>query len=229
MKKLTVKIKFVLNIFIVVMLFVVIFVDGNIFNSMVVLDDDFIIEEVDSFVVNRDSNEFVEEVVVHDEEIVNSYVTVLNAADDKWGWPTDSNYVITSYYGYRWGRLHDAIDISGPGYGSNIYAVNNGVVTTVKGGCTSGYTSCNGRAGNYIVIKHNRDNYYTIYMHLKSINVSVGEIVSKGQVIGTMGNTGNVVPVPTSSRPYNGTHLHFGLYVGEPYKGGYAIDPMRLY
>lgn len=212
------------------MLFGIVFIDSNVLNSMIIVNDDnFVIEEVNSVIVNND-DVIKEEVVVYDEEIVDSYVTMLSAMDDnKWIWPTDSNYVITSYYGYRWGRMHDAIDISGTGYGSNIYAVNNGVVVTARGGCTPGYIGCNGRAGNYIVIKHNRDNYYTIYMHLKGINVSVGDVVSRGQVIGTMGNTGNVVPVPTNSNPYGGTHLHFGLYIGEPYKGGYAVDPLRLY
>jgi len=125
--------------------------------------------------------------------------------------------------------LHEAVDISGTGYGSSIYAANGGVVTTVKGGCVAGDMSCNGRGGNYIVIKHNTNNYYTIYMHLKDIYVSKGQNVSRGQVIGTMGNTGNVSPAPSSSNPYAGTHLHFGLYIGEPYNGGYSINPMSLY
>lgn len=230
MKSFTFRVNNVLIVSVLVMLFLIIFIDSNVLNSIfMTYNDDFIIEEVNVAVINED-DALKEEVVVYDEEIVDSYVTMLSVVDDnKWVWPTDSNYTITSYFGYRWGRMHDAIDISGPGYGSNIYAVNNGVVVTARGGCTPGYTSCNGRAGNYVVIKHNKDNYYTIYMHLKSINVSVGNNVSRGQVIGTMGNTGNVVPVPNSSNPFGGTHLHFGLYIGEPYKGGYAVDPMRLY
>ena len=66
-------------------------------------------------------------------------------------------------------------------------------------------------------------------MHLNQINVKVGDIVSSGTVIGTMGNTGNVIPVPTSSNPYNGTHLHFCLYIGRPFQGGYAINPLSIY
>lgn len=230
MKNFTFGVNKFLIISIIVMLFIIIFIDSDRLNSLFLsYDDSFNIEEVNVAVVNNDDG-IKEEVVINNEEIVDSYVTMLSASDDnKWVWPTDPNYTITSYYGYRWGRMHNAIDISGTGYGSNIYAVNNGVVVTARGGCTPGYITCNGRAGNYVVIKHNRDNYYTIYMHLKSINVGVGNTVSRGQVIGTMGNTGNVVPVPTSSNPYGGTHLHFGLYIGEPYKGGYAVDPMRLY
>ena len=230
MKNFPFKVNKFLIVGIIFMLFVIVFIDSNVLNSMfITYNDNFTIEEVDVSTYNKDTN-IKEEVIVRDEEIVDSYVTMLNAIEDnKWVWPTDSNYVITSYYGYRWGRMHDAIDISGPGYGSNIYAANNGVVVTARGGCTPGYSDCNGRAGNYVIIKHNKDNYYTIYMHLKSISVSVGNSVSRGQIIGTMGNTGNVIPVPTSSNPYAGTHLHFGLYIGEPYRGGYAVDPMRLY
>lgn len=231
MKNFTFRMNKILIISIIIMLFVIIFIDSSKLNSIILsYNESFIIEEVNSITLNKGDNSIKEEVVVKNEEIVDSYVTMLSSSDDsKWIWPTDSNYIITSYYGYRWGKMHDAIDISGTGYGSNIYAVNNGVIVTARGGCTPGYTACNGRAGNYIVIKHNKDNYYTIYMHLNNINVGVGNTVSRGQVIGTMGNTGNVVPVPTSSNPYGGTHLHFGLYIGEPYKGGYAVDPMRLY
>ena len=161
---------------------------------------------------------------------VSPAVVVSNVAStDYWAWPTDPNYVITSPYGYRWGSMHGAIDIAGTGYGSNIYAANNGVVTTVKGGCVTGNLSCNGRGGNYIVINHNVNNYYTVYMHLKDIHVKVGDVVSRGQIIGSMGNTGNVSPVPTASAPYLGTHLHFALYVGKPYYGGYTVNPMNLY
>lgn len=148
------------------------------------------------------------------------------ASTDYWAWPTDNNYTITSYYS----SYHQALDIySFSGNGANIYAANNGVVTSVKGGCVVGDLSCNGKGGNYIIINHGVNNYYTVYMHLKDIKVSVGDVVSRGQLIGTMGNTGNVIPVPTSSSSHNGTHLHFCLYVGVPFAGGYAINPMNLY
>lgn len=233
MKKVTLRVNTVLIIGIVLMLVTVVLGDSDRLNSMVIQNnvvDELVVEEVASTVIKRSNAQLLGQVVVNDDNLVSSYVTTLSVAQtDYWVWPTDSNYVITSYYGYRWGSMHAAIDISGTGYGSNIYAANNGTVVTVKGGCVVGDLSCNGRGGNYIVIEHNSDNYYTVYMHLKDIKVSVGEVVSRGQVIGTMGNTGNVSPAPTSSSPYSGTHLHFALYIGEPYNGGYAVNPMRLY
>ena len=144
-----------------------------------------------------------------------------------WAWPTDTPYTITTNYGYRWGSMHAAIDIYGPGHGSNIYAANNGTVIETKAGCVVGNLSCNGRRGNYVVISHNIRNYYTIYMHMDRVNVKVGQVVSRGQKIGTMGNTGEVYPVPSSYSPYSGTHLHFVTQFGYP--GGSAFNPFNLY
>lgn len=146
-----------------------------------------------------------------------------------WAWPTDTPYTITTYYGYRWGSMHAAIDIYGPGHGSNIYAANNGTVVDAKSGCVVGNLSCNGRQGNYIVINHNIGNYYTVYMHMAAVNVKVGQVVSRGQKIGTMGNTGEVYPVPSSYSPYSGTHLHFATWRGYPHRGGSPFNPFDLY
>lgn len=143
-----------------------------------------------------------------------------------WAWPTDRPYTITSGYGWRWGEFHDALDIY-VGYGSSIYAANNGVVDRVGTGCYAGDLSCNGRQGNFVVINHNAGGYYTIYMHMKDVNVSVGQTVARGQKIGTMGNTGNVYPVPSSYNPYGGTHLHFSVRIGSAY--GSHINPLNLY
>lgn len=144
-----------------------------------------------------------------------------------WAWPTERPYAITSGYAWRWGEFHNALDIAGTGYGSAIYAANNGVVEKVGTGCTPGYLRCNNTQGNFVLINHNIRGYYTIYMHLKDVYVKEGQTVARGQKIGTMGNTGNVYPVPTSYNPYGGTHLHFGVYVGSPY--GRTINPYNLY
>lgn len=150
-----------------------------------------------------------------------------NVADlSYWAWPTEKPYTITSYYEYRWGSFHNAIDIY-VGYGSPIYAANNGVVVNAVGGCYPGNTRCNGGRGNYVFINHNAGGYYTMYMHLKDINVTEGQTVARGQKIATMGNTGNVVPVPYSGNPYGGTHLDFTVKIGG--MKGSTINPLNLY
>lgn len=150
-----------------------------------------------------------------------------NIADlSYWAWPTDRPYTITSYFEYRWGSFHKGIDIY-VGYGSPVYASNNGVVYKTGAGCTPGYISCNGRQGNYVIINHNAGGYYTVYMHMKEFYVSEGQTVARGQKIGAMGNTGEVYPVPTSSNPYGGTHLHFEVRVGGAY--GTSINPLGLF
>lgn len=143
-----------------------------------------------------------------------------------WGWPTDKPYTITSYFQYRWGTFHKAIDIY-VGYGSPIYAANNGVVYKTGSGCYPGNIGCNGRQGNYVIINHNAGGYYTVYMHMKEFYVTEGQTVARGQKIGAMGNTGEVYPVPSSSNPYGGTHLHFEVRVGGAY--GTSINPLSLY
>lgn len=123
-----------------------------------------------------------------------------------WVWPTNTPYTITSYFSWRWGKHHDAIDISGTGYGSPIKAANNGIVVQ------SGYTSTN---GNYIIIKHS-NNYYTLYAHMAARYKQAGDVVMASDQIGTMGNTGYAF----------GVHLHFAVYNGYPFRGGVAMNPL---
>ena len=124
-----------------------------------------------------------------------------------WVWPTNAPYTITSKYGWRWGKLHEGIDISGTGYGSPIKAANNGVVYQ------SGYTSVN---GNYIVIAHS-NGYYTMYAHMATRYKSAGATVYAGDVIGLMGESGFAT----------GVHLHFAIYNGMPYRGGVPMNPLK--
>ncbi len=131
-----------------------------------------------------------------------------------WGWPTISPYIITSRYGYRWGKLHAGIDISGSGFGSPIYSATDGVVYEVESSCASnGYygSRCGGGYGN--VIKVRATNGYTIYYgHLtNNVKVRVGQTVSKGDHIGFMGNSGSST----------GTHLHYQINA----PSGGAVNP----
>ena len=142
--------------------------------------------------------------------ISGSYVNL----SGEWGWPTNQPSVITSRYSMRWGKLHEGIDISGTGYGSPIYAIADGTVVNVSPACSSCYQWSN---GNYVVVRHD-NNIYSAYLHLSGFNVSVGQTVRKGDIIAYMGNSGFVT----------GTHLHLGLYEGEPFAGGYtrSLNPL---
>lgn len=171
--------------------------------------------QVESSVIDSSATETIKEPV---KEIIvkggkkssyNSDLMGTTTVEGYWKWPTVSPYTLNSNYGYRWGVLHDGIDI-GAGYGSPIYAVNNGIVVT------SSYTSHN---GHYIIINHN-NGYYTIYAHLSARYVSEGQDVAIGQEIGAMGQSGYAT----------GTHLHFGLWKGFPYRNGsVSINPYSLY
>ena len=137
------------------------------------------------------------------------YGTVV-ATPGEWGWPATCSSVSTPF-GYRWGTLHDAIDIAGCGYGSNIFAAKDGVVVQ------SSYKYDN---GEYVTIDHG-NGYYSLYAHLVSGSrrVRVGDYVVKGQVIGSMGMTGAAT----------GVHVHFAIWRGYPYRGGTPLNPLAFY
>ncbi|MEM6724176.1 MAG: M23 family metallopeptidase [Bacteroidota bacterium] len=86
-------------------------------------------------------------------------------------------------------KMHFGIDFTAP-KGTPVYATGNGKVVEVKRSRT-GY-------GNKVVIDHGY-NYRTLYAHLNTVNVKVGQRVLKGELIATIGNTG------TSTAP----HLHY--------------------
>ncbi|MGX6445948.1 peptidoglycan DD-metalloendopeptidase family protein [Neobacillus sp. K501] len=115
-------------------------------------------------------------------------------------WPTVGGY-ISSQQGQRWGKQHKGIDIARPS-NRTIKAADNGKV--VSAGYDGGY-------GNKIVIDH-QNGLRTVYAHLASIDVSVGQTVSQGSAIGVMGSTGNST----------GVHLHF-----EVYKNGALQNPLN--
>jgi murein DD-endopeptidase MepM/ murein hydrolase activator NlpD len=142
------------------------------------------------------------------------------ATSGEWGWPTVSPYIITSTYKYRWGRLHAGIDISA-GFGSPLYAAKAGTVLSTVTSCSpSGYygSSCGSGYGNSVTVDVG-NGMQTIYAHMGTVSVKTGQTLSKGQYIGTMGNSGSST----------GTHLHFGVYYGSPLRGGTAINPLSLY
>lgn len=100
-------------------------------------------------------------------------------------WPTANHYVSGNDY---WSG-HLAIDIAA-GAGAPVWAADSGVVV-FAGWSTVGY-------GNMVMIDHG-NGWQTLYAHLSQVNVSCGQSVGQGQLIGLAGSTGNST----------GPHLHF--------------------
>lgn len=109
--------------------------------------------------------------------------------------------IFTSGFGYRWGVLHAGIDIANS-IGTPIRAVSDGVV--IAAGPTAGY-------GVWVKLRH-ADGTVTLYGHVNTTTVSVGERVMAGDQIATMGNRGNST----------GPHLHFEVLLS----GSQRIDPV---
>jgi murein DD-endopeptidase MepM/ murein hydrolase activator NlpD len=102
------------------------------------------------------------------------------------------------YGGYP--HFHTGIDLVEP-FGSPVYAADDGVVALV-GSSSSGY-------GRYVVIAHS-GGLDTLYGHLSTTLVKVGQLVSQGQTVGLEGSTGNST----------GPHLHFELRIKQQ-----PVDP----
>jgi murein DD-endopeptidase MepM/ murein hydrolase activator NlpD len=98
--------------------------------------------------------------------------------------------------------FHRGIDISTYRSGDPIVATANGQVVTV------GY---NTELGNNIIIKH-KNEYYTLYRHMLSFRVRIGQMVEQGEIIGYIGNTG----LSTEA------HLHYEIHIGSD-----AVDPIK--
>lgn len=117
---------------------------------------------------------------------------------------------ISSYYGHRTDpfykvrKFHEGIDFSAP-IGTPIYSPGDGVVKSIKNS-HRGY-------GNRLVIDHGY-NYQTVYAHLHEFKIKRGDTVKRGQLIGTIGNTGK------STAP----HLHY-----EVRRNGKAVNPIYYF
>ena len=169
------------------------------------------IKEVNGEIVNALISNQEEIKPVVNEIIVKGGKQPVIVSAGNWGWPTNIPYIISSHYGWRWGRLHSGVDICGTGYGSPIYAAKEGTVTEIN------YT---GSLGNYVEIAHS-NGYYSRYLHMVTLSpyVKVGDHVRMGQTIGDMGCSGHCY----------GTHLHFEIWQGKPYGGGQSYNPMLFY
>ena len=125
------------------------------------------------------------------------------------GWLKPLNYgVITSEVGWRWGSYHNALDIGGNSEGTPVYAAAAGTVA----GIVWRY-SCGGNM-LYINVNVGGKKYTTYYYHLYTINVSVGDVVNQGTVIGTVGGYTTSVSYGGYDSCTTGPHLHFGVAEG---------------
>lgn len=121
-------------------------------------------------------------------------------------WPYGSGNFMWPVFGWMsqgYRNDHRAIDIAAPP-GAFVAAADRGVVIRA-GWNEQGY-------GNFVVIDHNID-YITLYAHLTEVLVKEGDIVAQGQIIGTIGSTGNST----------GPHLHFEIR-----DFGRRINPLDL-
>jgi murein DD-endopeptidase MepM/ murein hydrolase activator NlpD len=107
----------------------------------------------------------------------------------------------TSGYGTRWGVLHPGVDVAAP-IGTPIYAVQDG--TIISAGPASGF-------GMWVRLLGN-DGTMTVYGHVNTITVSVGQHVTAGDQIATIGNRGFST----------GPHCHFEVWL----HGTDRIDPL---
>jgi len=120
---------------------------------------------------------------------------------DSYIWPTKG--VFTSGFGWRWGRMHQGIDIANK-VGTPVFAAKDGIVT---------YAGWRGAYGYLVEIAHGGGST-TRYAHNNQILVRSGQFIPQGATISKMGSTGRST----------GPHLHFEIRK----KGGLAMNPVTL-
>lgn len=136
-------------------------------------------------------------------------------------WPVPGFYYISQKYNNKSGMYasgsHSGTDIASNGKsikGAKIISTKGGVVDAINKGCKHNYgktwsCGCGGGFGNYVVVKSTfkidgkKITLRVIYGHMTSVKVKVGQYISSGQVLGTVGSTGYST----------GPHLHFEFRV----------------
>lgn len=126
-------------------------------------------------------------------------------------WPVGADATVSSGFGYRscagCSAFHSGIDFT-PGEGTPVEAVADGIVV--------GSSVADGSWGTHVTVEHAVDGviYRTSYAHLRagSMPLQPGDAVSRGQLIGRVGNTGQSM----------GAHLHFTVQTAD----GTFVDPL---
>lgn len=118
------------------------------------------------------------------------------------------NPIVTDTYGYSRNTVGYQIAHKGTDFrakiGDPVMSINRGVVRDVRVYPTFGRT---------VIVDHGRG-IYSMYLHLSKSRVNVGELVRRGQVIGSAGDTGYAT----------GPHLHLSIRVN-----GVSVDPMAFF
>jgi len=127
----------------------------------------------------------------------NTKISVGNTPNDSGGMPV--NGTVTSKFGWRMRGHHNGVDIAVP-VGTPVKSPLSGVVSK---------TGSDNMNGNFVAVKNGNEE--NLFLHLSKINVSNGQQVKKGDVIGLSGSTGHST----------GPHLHWEKRVA-----GNAVDPM---
>lgn len=86
------------------------------------------------------------------------------------------------------GASHGGLDFAVP-VGTSVKASRSGTVVQIKSGCNVGNRKCGGGWGNHVIVDHG-NGIRTVYAHLSSVNVSVGERVDQNEIIAKSGNSG---------------------------------------
>lgn len=113
-------------------------------------------------------------------------------------WPVHG--ILTSGFGWRWGRMHEGVDLA-VGNGTPVVAAAAG--TVIVAGWLGGY-------GNLVVVDHG-NGVSTAYGHNTSVTVGFGQSVAQGQLVAYSGNTGHST----------GPHVHFEVRIN-----GSPVDPL---
>lgn len=146
--------------------------------------------------------------------------SVIVPSGSGFAWPTPGFVSLSSeWFEDREVYNHGGIDIAGAGImGTPVVAAADGTVIATNSSCTHNWgksysCGCGGGYGNYVMISH-AGGKMTVYGHLTSLTVGTGQTVSRGQVIGYVGSTGNST----------GPHLHYECRLN-----GVRYNPMSEY
>ena len=146
--------------------------------------------------------------------------SVIVPSGSGFAWPTPGfTYLSSPWREDRETYNHGGIDIAGAGImGTPVVAAADGTVIASNSSCTHNWgksysCGCGGGYGNYVMISH-AEGKMTVYGHLTSLTVSTGQTVSRGQIIGYVGSTGNST----------GPHLHYECRLN-----GVKYNPMSEY